>query len=166
MPAMTERVHIYRDSLSSFYDFTDNEGGRPIDVDEATTDRWASVMAEFEAVQDEMEAAYAEAVKRDAAAEEVRKAEQAVADAQARLAQIRYEQEHPLEDPDSWVQPREQPPGAAPCTQGRRYVSEAKAWEGRVEVYDTVARRGGQMAFDIAPYVCTEGHWHLGRVTS
>lgn len=156
---MTERVHLYRDSLGTCYGLTDGEGGRPIDVDEQKAAWWRKAMADFQTVQDEMEAAYDEAVKRDNAAAEVRRAEQAVADANARLEALQYELAHPLDDRDSWPSPF-----TDGCV-GRQFESSHAANARRVEVYDTVARRGGQMTFDIAPYTCLEGHWHLGRTS-
>lgn len=158
---MTERVHVFRDSYD-YYGLTDGEGGAPVDVDEGTAKHWREALAAFEAVQDEMQAAYDEDRKKEAAAAEVRNAERAVAEAQARLDQLRFDLQHPLDDPTSWPAGDPQP---IEC-RGRRFASEPMAWVGRLGVYDTVLRCGGRIVgWDLAPYTCTDGHWHLGRTS-
>lgn len=141
------------------------EGGTVVRAPAETISRWRRVMADFEDVQAEMLAAYEEARRRDDQAARVKAAEDAVEQAQARLEAIRFEEEHPPEDPASW--PVARPVGHPEVREchGREYAREQEAWEGRLEVYDAVNRRGARMGFDVAPYVCTEGHWHLGMAS-
>lgn len=49
------RIKIALDERYPLF-LVDNDHGSPIDVDSDTLDRWRRVMAEFEAVQDEIDA--------------------------------------------------------------------------------------------------------------
>lgn len=129
--------------------------GYAVDVPVETADRWKRVMVELGQVQEEMEAAYDAAKARDEEARRIEQAEAEVAAAQTRLDQVLYEQEHPPNRPESW-------PifGDAPCA-GRDYGSRKAALQDRVRIHQTWP----DMLFDLAAYVCVNGHTHLGRTS-
>lgn len=150
---MTAGFRIFRDSFDSIY--TEYEDGHIADVDQATADRWRKVMADFNAVQDEMAEAYDIARARDAKAERIRKAEAEVARAQMRLDRARREQTHRPDNPASWSFIGD---GTIPCG-GIQYVDEKDARAERMRLHNTYPG----ITFDIRPYVCVQGHHHLGR---
>lgn len=124
-----------------------------VPVDQAA--RWSQVMSDFEQVQTEMEAAYGEAKVEWERAAHVQQAEADLAAAQMRLARARREQTHRPDNPASWAFIGD---GAIPCG-GIQYVDEKDARAERMRLHNAWPL----ITFDIKPYVCVQGHHHLGR---
>lgn len=152
---------VWVDSSERYPFFSSNRStGLEVEVSVETFKRWADVMLDFELVQQQMEDAYVAAKARHEEVERVRLAEDEVHRAEAALERVRWEVAHRPDDPESWpfiVLDTENP---RPCV-GPLHVDEKAAHSERMRLHN--AWPG--IRFDILPYVCVHGHYHLGRTS-
>lgn len=151
----TRSIRLDCDERYPFYRAVREPYGTPVEVDAALADRWSRVMSDFELVQQEMEEVNRKAHAAERERARVAKAEADVAAAQMRLERARREQTHRPDNPASWEFIGD---GAVPCG-GIQYVDEKDARAERMRLHN----EWPGITFDIKPYWCAQGHWHLGR---
>lgn len=153
MPVETRTTRLASDERYPF--LHESEIGPAVEVPQDQLDRWRDVMSMFERVQVEMESAYDAAVHKAREVARIEKAEAGVAAAQRRLARERWAQANRPDSPASW---RYIGDGELPCG-GIQYVDEKDARAERLRLHN----EWPGITFDLKPYVCVQGHHHLGR---
>lgn len=136
-----------------FQEVVGPRSGYAVEVPVEMAERWKRVMVELGAVQDEMEAAYDAARRREAERAELAKAEREAAEAAQRLEEVRYELTHRFDSADTWPAPE------SDVCAGLDYGTEKVARAERLRIHNKYP----SITFDLVHYWCADGHVHLRR---